>query len=853
MQLENGTRLKDRYRIDDLLRHEDMGAVYRGTDLSTGSQVAITEHHILSVRLPVSPEEGETAAEESLGSFTSSEEVRERFEKEARSLADLDRPGIPKIVDFFDVAGQGQYLVMEYVAGRDLEEVLESGEALPARRPIEIGLELCGILEYLHARRPPVIHRDIKPSNIRITPAGRVVLVGFGVGREQSPGEMTLGAPSISPGYSPLEQYGGDVITDERSDIYSLGATLQALVTGEAPRPATERALSLPPRPAVAGSRTGEPALRAVLDRATALLPKDRFQSVAEFRKALEGLLPAPVVVPTTVKPAAIPPKQAAPATPVVAAPAKPLAPRKAASLKPAPAVMPPAPVKPAAEPTSPEAARRAPILGWLALPAALAGVVLLVMALTRTSPISSPDERPLAVFGRPDSVPSTPSPPATADLFGAPVTPATTDTAAEPPAPTPSVMAADTIDTAATVPPKMTPAPPKKKPAPPKEEASPTTTAIAPGVPETAVRILSTDGSAPTAVSLEWTASELPNFAAYEVYYARPSNDLVVPVYIRSGKGIRKRDATRLTVGNLKCGTTYAFKVRAVDRKGRYRDSENVRVTTRECAMSDTLVVSAKGDAGYISIEDALAAAGRTGRAKRIVVRPGRYVLNGAVALEGAVSIAGVGPRANVVVESGGTGCFVLSGTGGTLRGLTIRSASGSAVVIRGDASIEDCDISSPGTAVDVQIDADARIRHTRIHDSRGTGLLLGRSAEVRVESCTIAGNALGILVQQNARLVLLKSQVLRSRSGNGITVQGLGRALVSGCDVFDNRKAGVGLENGIAEIRDSRINKNRWYAVDCPGGDGSVNITGSTFVGNFPADIHPLCEKTDKRALVQ
>jgi nitrous oxidase accessory protein NosD len=269
---------------------------------------------------------------------------------------------------------------------------------------------------------------------------------------------------------------------------------------------------------------------------------------------------------------------------------------------------------------------------------------------------------------------------------------------------------------------------------------------------------------------------------------------------------------------------------------------------------LSDTLIVSAKGDAGYISIEDALSAAGRgSNRAKRILLRPGRYVLNGTVAIDRAVSILGIGPRANVIVESGGGPCFVLSGTGGLLRGLTIKTATGSAVIIRGDVTIEDCDITSPGTAVDVQVDADARLRHCRIHDSRGTGLLLGRSAEVRVESCTIAGNALGILVQQNARLVLLKSQVLRSRSGSGITVQGLGRVLVSGCDVSDNRKSGVALEEGIAEIRDSRINKNRWYAVNCAGGNGSVNISGSTFVGNFPADIHPLCAKSAEPALTQ
>ena len=148
--------------------------------------------------------------------------------------------------------------------------------------------DILDALQYLHTRKPPVVHRDIKPGNIKITPEGRAVLVDFGLAKAQDSTEATAtGARGLSPGFSPPEQYGSGR-TDARSDLYSLGATLYALLGGQKPPDGLERALgqaSLIPlaqlNPRVSAR------VAAATERALAIQPEGRFASAAEFVAAL--------------------------------------------------------------------------------------------------------------------------------------------------------------------------------------------------------------------------------------------------------------------------------------------------------------------------------------------------------------------------------------------------------------------------------------------------------------------------------------------------------------------------------------------------------------------------------------
>ena len=160
-------------------------------------------------------------------------------------------------------------------------------------------------LIYLHSRKPPVIHRDIKPANIRITPEGQAVLVDFGLVKlYQSNMQTTVGARAITPGYSPPEQY-GQGSTDERTDLYALGATLYMLLTGAHPPESVQRVASDTLRPAHVVNPAVPAHIGEAVQRAMALIPTARYQTVAEFKGALSEK-PAGSQAPRFVQPAPV-------------------------------------------------------------------------------------------------------------------------------------------------------------------------------------------------------------------------------------------------------------------------------------------------------------------------------------------------------------------------------------------------------------------------------------------------------------------------------------------------------------------------------------------------------------------
>ena len=267
MALTAGQIVNGRYRIIDLLGQGGFGAVYRAWDASLNIECALKEN------------------------LDTSSAAQRQFTREASLLASLRHPNLPRVTDYFFLADQGQYLVMDFIEGQDLQEKLDrrSG-ALPVPQVLTWIEQVCDALSYLHAQEPAIIHRDIKPANIRITPQGQAMLVDFGIAKiYDSHLKTSMGAQAVTPGFSPPEQYGGLGVTDGRSDIYSLGATLYALVTGQQPEESVLRSGGgrlLPPEnlnPALS------PHLAAVIRQAMEMSPERRFQDTAALKAALSA------------------------------------------------------------------------------------------------------------------------------------------------------------------------------------------------------------------------------------------------------------------------------------------------------------------------------------------------------------------------------------------------------------------------------------------------------------------------------------------------------------------------------------------------------------------------------------
>jgi eukaryotic-like serine/threonine-protein kinase len=280
-RLQPGDILRERYHIVGLIGAGGMGAVYLSNDNRLeGRQCALKE----TLPLPtLNPEIAQAA--------------RRQFYQEASTLARLDHPGLPKVSDFFSIDDR-DYLVMDYVPGRNLMEIITESrrEARFLDEQTVLGWidQLCDTLIYLHSRQPVVLHRDIKPANIKLTPEGRLKLVDFGLVKPLDPDDpstLTGLQGSGSLPYAPLEQYVDHLgHTDARSDLYALGATLYHLLTGNTPSSAQERFLtpeSLPP------VRQVNPAISLGVDEAImmamSLHPKDRPASVALWRQVLHS------------------------------------------------------------------------------------------------------------------------------------------------------------------------------------------------------------------------------------------------------------------------------------------------------------------------------------------------------------------------------------------------------------------------------------------------------------------------------------------------------------------------------------------------------------------------------------
>jgi serine/threonine-protein kinase len=273
-----GTVLQHRYRLLKKLASGGFGAVYLAEDQRLHCLVAVKE---LIRPSPV---------------------TQALFRQEAAVLAQIDHPGLVKVSDFFG-EGRSHYLVMDYIAGKDLLELAveahDAGRQLPLDQVVRWMLQVCKAVAYLHELEPPIIHRDIKPANIRLDAHQRAILVDFGIAKVDPRTTTQSMAHAISRGFSPPEQYDSAGRTDTRSDIYALGATFYCLLTVTPPPDSFKRltqdySFILPSRINSQVSKV----LDTVVLKAMALNRLQRYQNGTEMLLALQSAVGRPVVRP---------------------------------------------------------------------------------------------------------------------------------------------------------------------------------------------------------------------------------------------------------------------------------------------------------------------------------------------------------------------------------------------------------------------------------------------------------------------------------------------------------------------------------------------------------------------------
>ncbi len=268
-QLRAGDTLMDRYQIQEIIGSGGMGTVYRARDT-----------HFQAIRLVAIKEMISNIADPLVR-----KNINGIYERESNILATLRHQSIPRIYDYH-THNDRAYLVMEYVNGRDLDDILaETTTFFPEEQILNWAVELCDVLQYLHEHKPePIIFRDMKPSNIMINQQNHIVLVDFGIAKVFESG--TKNTMVGTQGYSPPDQYRGEATP--AVDLYALGASLHHLLTLRDPR--LEAPFSFAERPIKDINPNVSPEMIAVVEKALQYSPDDRFKTAAEMKQALLGV-----------------------------------------------------------------------------------------------------------------------------------------------------------------------------------------------------------------------------------------------------------------------------------------------------------------------------------------------------------------------------------------------------------------------------------------------------------------------------------------------------------------------------------------------------------------------------------
>ncbi|MFL6374884.1 MAG: protein kinase domain-containing protein [Pyrinomonadaceae bacterium] len=279
-QVAPNTMIQSRYLVVQAIGKGGMGEVYLAVDQRLGSAVALKRTK-----------------------FDSDSALGNAFEREARILARLRHPVLPKVIDHF-IDGEGQFLVMEHISGDDIEKRLST-----ANKPFPLSWvmfwadQLLDALNYLHSHEPPIIHRDIKPQNLKLTEDNHIILLDFGLSKDFKTGSQEAPAAGSVVGYSPhfaaMEQVRGTG-TDARSDLYSLSATLYQLLSNTVPPDALTRAEAIlggqadPLTPLEQLNREVTKPISDVILRGMAVRQDHRWATAVEMQKALRRAFNTP-------------------------------------------------------------------------------------------------------------------------------------------------------------------------------------------------------------------------------------------------------------------------------------------------------------------------------------------------------------------------------------------------------------------------------------------------------------------------------------------------------------------------------------------------------------------------------
>jgi len=266
--LKRGDIIKNRYTIKQVISSSDSTSVYLVDD-SDLMKEWIMKEFVIQID---NPQAVAIAIQ--------------KFEKEVTVLAGLRHAGIPEIVDHFAIANQ-QYLVMEYIRGKSLSQVLEE-TFQPMYEPdvLRFGIQLAGILHFLHKQAPPLIFRDLKPSNIMVTGDNLVKLINFGLGRHFRSIKDINTRKIGTPGYAPPEQFGRDIF-DRRTDIYALGSILHQLITLRNPTKISN-VFKFPPITEINQKASKE--FEEIINKATAYQPSGRYFNALDMKRDMEVL-----------------------------------------------------------------------------------------------------------------------------------------------------------------------------------------------------------------------------------------------------------------------------------------------------------------------------------------------------------------------------------------------------------------------------------------------------------------------------------------------------------------------------------------------------------------------------------
>ncbi|MEQ8191381.1 MAG: tetratricopeptide repeat protein [Candidatus Eremiobacterota bacterium] len=263
--LQSGTVLDKRYEIKGLVKSGGMGSVYEALD-----------HRFDKIRCAVKEMIGTSTKPEDL------EYMKESFRKEANILRDLRHVNLPVVIDYFIEAGR-YYIVMDYVEGKDLETLMHGYGRVPENLVVEWSKQILDALHYLHSQSPPVIYRDMKPGNVMLRNSdSRILLVDFGIARTVVRDSEQVMTVIGTPAYAPDELFQGK--PEERSDLYSLGATMHCLLTGVAP----VTPFSFKPVRELNSDVSQE--IEAIVMKALSMKVDDRYGNAKEMKEALMKL-----------------------------------------------------------------------------------------------------------------------------------------------------------------------------------------------------------------------------------------------------------------------------------------------------------------------------------------------------------------------------------------------------------------------------------------------------------------------------------------------------------------------------------------------------------------------------------